>query len=466
MQEQQSQARAEQDIAARVAHELKQREEAERAEEIKARAAAEERAKKFAAEQKLRTAEAKPAAPVNIGKPTNKLGMAIAGVFVLIAAGLGLLHIIPLSGYVPGVQALMSKRLGAPVTIGTMRYALFPSSQLTLERVNIGKSQEVKVESLAVPIGPVGLLSGKRDFDTVEGKNVTVEPQALSAIAGWTQGAKDAPELMINKLRLRSIKVATPVETPKFDLEASLGPRGELRMAIFNVDKARIEATPKDKSWSIKMSASGWKPIIGPAVEFDELEASGTITGDSALLDSIKGRVGGGTFSAQLKASWGGTIQASGDLKLENGKLLLLMPAFTRNFSALGTLNLTATYALRRNEIKSLFDNMRLDGTFTVAGGELNNVDIVRALQSARAGGQRGGKTRFDTLSGTINVEGNLYSFRQLQLNSGPMNASGAVDINDGVLNGRINAELGTKGVVVARGALAATGTLSNPVLR
>ena len=107
-----------------------------------------------------------------------------------------------------------------------------------------------------------------------------------------------------------------------------------------------------------------------------------------------------------------------------------------------------------------------MDGAFTVSGGELNNVDLVRALQTARAAGLRGGKTRFDNLTGTLQINGNNYSYRQLQLTSGPMSASGNVDVSAGALSGRINAELGTKGVVVARGALAPTGTLRDPVLK
>ena len=340
-------------------------------------------------------------------------------------------------------------------------------SQLTLERVSIGKSQDVRVDSLVVPIGPVGLISGTRDFDSVEGKGVTVEPHALPVIAGWVGAPKSAPELKINRVKLHAVKIATPVETPKFDVDAHIGSHGELRTALFEVEKARIEATPKEKSWAIKMTAAGWKPFAGPAVEFDEIEATGTMTGDSVHLDAIKGRVGGGAISGQLKANWGSSIQASGDFKLENGRLAVLIPAFTRNFTALGTLNLTANYALGADSMKTLFDTARLEGAFTISGGELNNVDIVRALQSARAGGQRGGKTRFDTLSGTVSVNGSHYSYRQLQLASGPMNANGSVDVTDGALNGRVNAELGTKsGQVVARGSLAATGTLRDPVLR
>jgi hypothetical protein len=113
-----------------------------------------------------------------------------------------------------------------------------------------------------------------------------------------------------------------------------------------------------------------------------------------------------------------------------------------------------------------LFDAAQLEGSFTIAGGEFNNVDVTRALQAAKAAGMRGGKTRFENLAGTVQVSGNHYSYRQLQLSSGAMSASGNVDVTDGNLSGRINAEIGSKGVVVARGGLSPSGTLRDPVLR
>jgi hypothetical protein len=116
--------------------------------------------------------------------------------------------------------------------------------------------------------------------------------------------------------------------------------------------------------------------------------------------------------------------------------------------------------------MKTLFDAPRLEGTFSIASGELNNVDVARALQGAKATGLRGGKTRFENLTGAVQVSGNHYSYRQLQLSSGAMSASGNVDVTDGALSGRINAEIGTKGVVVARGGLSPGGTLRDPVLR
>jgi hypothetical protein len=79
----------------------------------------------------------------------------------------------------------------------------------------------------------------------------------------------------------------------------------------------------------------------------------------------------------------------------------------------------------------------------------------------------RGGKTRFESLGGSLHVTDKQYSYRRLRLNSGPMNATGNVDItSDGALAGRINAEVGSKSTVIARGNLAVAGNVKNPVLK
>lgn len=275
------------------------------------------------------------------------------------------------------------------------------------------------------------------------------------------------PAVHVERLYLSGVKlVGLDVEIPPFSVDAVLGRRGALTKALINMEKARLVVTPKDNAWQVQLSASGWKPFVGPAIEFDELEATGLIDGQQATFADIKGRLAGGAFTAQLKAGWANAIQASGNFRLENSRMATLMPAFTRNFSASGTLRLNANYSLTADTLRSLFDGVHMDGGFAVASGELNNIDIVRAMQANRATGQRGGKTRFENLSGTLQVNGNHYSYRQVQLSSGPMNAVGAIDVRAGALSGQINAELGSKAGVVARAALTAEGKLSDPVLR
>jgi hypothetical protein len=344
-----------------------------------------------------------------------------------------------------------------------------PAPHLTLDRVTIGKLQVIKVDSIHLPVGPLGLISGVRRFDTIDAKGVTAESDALAAVGGWLRAPASAPEVQVARVKISAIKVAAPgVEIPPFDVDATLGSRGEVSKATITMEKARLELTPTDKAWQMSLSATAWKPFIAPALEFDELEASGVIdgAGNQALINTIKGRVAGGSVSGQLKASWGGAIQASGDLKLENARVNQVLPAFTRNFSASGTLNMSGNYALSAPTMQTLFQSSRLEGAFTITGGELNNVDLVRAMQSNRPGGQRGGKTRFDTLSGTLQIGGNQYGYRQLQLGSGPMNANGSVYVSNGALSGQVNTELGNKGIVAARATLAVSGKLEDPVLK
>jgi hypothetical protein len=271
----------------------------------------------------------------------------------------------------------------------------------------------------------------------------------------------------MERLHLNGVTiVGLDVEIPPFSVDALLGRRGELVKALLDVEKARVVVTPKDKVWQVELNASGWKPFVGPAIEFDELQASGIVDSQQATFSDIKGQVAGGTLTAQLKAGWGSAIQGSGNFKLENAKIATLLPAFTRNFNASGMLRLNANYSLTADNLRTLFNGVHMEGGFAVTGGELNNIDIVRAMQANRATGQRGGKTRFENLTGTLQVSGNQYSFRQLHLNSGPMSAVGAIDVRGGALSGQINAELGSKTGVVARAALTAEGKLSDPVLR
>ena len=52
-------------------------------------------------------------------------------------------------------------------------------------------------------------------------------------------------------------------------------------------------------------------------------------------------------------------------------------------------------------------------------------------------------------------------------MSSGPLNASGSVDVSPrGDLSGRLNAELGSKTVTVARGTIIVGGNLKTPNLR
>jgi hypothetical protein len=157
----------------------------------------------------------------------------------------------------------------------------------------------------------------------------------------------------------------------------------------------------------------------------------------------------------------------AGEVNLSNGDLGQLLSGFTRDFTASGTLNTNMAFVLQGRSLQALFANPRVEASFNIERGVLNNVDLVRAIQSPSRDGVRGGKTNFDVLAGTVELNGDRFSYRQLRLSSGPMNATGSFELApEGELSGRISAELGSKSIVVARGLLNVGGTLKTPLLR
>jgi hypothetical protein len=468
MQEQQLRSGAEDEIKSRVQAEIKAREQAEIEAEARYRQEAAARAKAAAEERRKREAGTKEGKPVRAVTRTNWKRTTGISAAVLAAVAVGLLHIVPLNNFIGGAQRLMSQRLGVPVTITNLRYALLPLPTLKLERVGIGKLQEIKIDNIVVSAWPWELLGDTMAFDSVEVNSLTTEQESLALLPGWVRPQGGAQPLNVRRIRLNAAKVTVKnLDTPIFGGDITLGPDGALQRAVLSDSKARIELTPKDGAMRVALEGRNWRPPIGPAVELDDIMMEALVDTQQASITALTAKIGRATIKGSARASWVSGIRLEGDLAVTNGELAQLMANFTRDFSASGTLTANATYVVQGATLQNLFADPRVEASFNIEKGSINNVDIIRAIQSPTRDGVRGGKTGFNSLSGTMRLANQIYSFRQLQLSSGPMNSSGSVDVSpDGTLSGRISTQLGSKTVIVARGNLVVTGNLKTPVLK
>ncbi|MFO0439104.1 MAG: AsmA-like C-terminal region-containing protein, partial [Betaproteobacteria bacterium] len=278
----------------------------------------------------------------------------------------------------------------------------------------------------------------------------------------------DGSTLQVRQISFRGIKLAaTPIDLPMFDMTATFGRNGALQKARMTDGKMTVDLTPKDDGVTLAIQGREWQPPVGPRLQFSELSVSAQADAQQATLTAIEGRIAGGRVKGAAKVNWGSGLRVEGEFSIENARLQELITAYTREFSASGSLKARGSFVLQGNSLKTLFDSSETEANFTLNSGELGNVDLVRAMQSPDPGGTRGGKTKFDSLSGTFSASTRRYAYRQLQLASGPLNASGAFGVAaDGSLSGRLNAELGSKGLVVARSSLNITGAVRDPVLR
>jgi hypothetical protein len=275
--------------------------------------------------------------------------------------------------------------------------------------------------------------------------------------------------LDVRRLKARAVRLSVPkLDIPPFDAEVSLGSDGTLQRAVLSDGKLKLDLTPKDKAMQIALEARNWKAPLGPPVEFEDLTLEAVFEGQQAAINNVSGKIGFSPVKGSARASWNGSsIQVSGDFSVTNGDLSKLMPVFTRDFAAAGQLSANANFTLQGTTLENLFAEPKVEATFNIEKGTLNNVDLVRAVQSPSRDGVRGGRTSFNSLTGSMSAAGRTYSYRQLQLASGPMQASGNFDVApNGDLSGRVSAELGSKTFTVARGTLAVVGNLKTPVLR
>ena len=468
--EQELRDNAEKNVKSLVEEELRARARAEVEADARYRAEAEERAKAAAANRKLRMeAEARDAASSfrSDRKPRSKALPAVIGLLVLLAVSLGVLQLMPLGGYVPAVQDLLTQRLKQPVRIANMRYSVYPDQMLQLEKVSVGSGQQIRADTVSIPLMPWDLLLGAREFDTVSAHAVTIDPAGLDLLAAMS-GPAEGAALQVRQLRLTGVRISGfTIDIPQFESTLTFGRDGAVQKLRMSDGKMTVNATPKDGGLALAIEAREWQTPVGPALQFSDLSVIAQVDRRQATVTAFEGRVGGGRIKGALKAGWTSTITVEGEFSLENGRLQELIPAYTRDFSANGLLNANGSFALHGKTLKTLFDASAAEASFTISTGELNNVDVVRAIQAPTAGGTRGGKTRFDTLGGALSISDGRYNYKQLRLTSGPLNAGGSIAVgSDGALSGRINAELGARNLVVARGSLAVTGAVRDPLLR
>jgi len=441
----------------RAKAEEKARAEAEALRVAKAKAKAEEEAMERAAAKKSRARR----------KPFN--WKPVAGVVaLLLVAAVGLVNFIPFNTYIPRIEKLASETLHEPVAINSLHINLLPSPQVKLEGFTIGALKDIKIETVAVS-GLDLVLSGSTQLDNVDLDTSTLAQDALSRVALWGKPVGGAPALQITRVNFKNIRlVLNKIPLAPLQGVISLAKDGTVRQASLRTSDGKInaEVTAKDKQYEVAISAKGWQLPIGPELAFDFVDAHGVATSDGMQLTNIDAKLYSGSARGAADIHWGNGWGLSGDFDVKGLELAPVMVIFARNFIASGTLESKGHYSMQAKTPDRLFEAPRVESTFNVSRGSLNNMDLTRALQEPSRNGVRGGKTLFTDFSGKLSYGSTGYQFKDLHLISGPLSATGSAEITSGnLLSGRVNVEL-KSGSTSIKNSFAVSGNINDLVLR
>ena len=182
----------------------------------------------------------------------------------------------------------------------------------------------------------------------------------------------------------------------------------------------------------------------------ESLGAKGVASAAEFVVSELDAKVFGGSVRGKGTLRWSGPLSFDGTLEARGLEAKRLTPILT------GTVQGPMAIAAQGETLEKLADGARLDWSFAVQNGLINGIDLPRTLQSGKS---VAGTTKVDEMTGQAVVGDGKAALRNIRIVGGPMQASGAIDIEGGkTLTGRFNADMKTPGASL-RATLLVSGT-------
>ncbi len=424
-------------------------------------------AKQQLAQQAEKIVQAQPAHRVAKvrGKPLpwGKAGIVLFMLFLLLPILLP--YVWPMQDYVMQIEQRLSAQLHQPVRVGHLRVTLLPLPKLELQGVTVGKNQELKASKVELHFDLPALLTETRIITRAEISELAINAQSFDQALSWLQAASGETRYPVMRMVLQQARVSgdglgLPVVNGVLDLDG----QGKLIKAVLKSEdgKLGVELQPQQSRWRIALTIKDSALPLLPDIIFNELSLNGDVDADTASFHQIDGRLYGGQLSGSARLTWQNGWQVQGNI---NVKTLDLQDALPQ-FGIAGELDGDAAFILRGAKLPMLAKSPHMEGKFVVKKGLISKIDMVETARMSGRQGASGGRTHFDELNGTLEVDNNSQHLRQIRISAGIMSANGDVDIApDKQVSGRMNVDLKVR---AERGSvpLAVSGTLAEPVWR
>ncbi|HKU71666.1 MAG TPA: hypothetical protein VJQ51_12585, partial [Burkholderiales bacterium] len=250
---------------------------------------------------------------------------------VLLGAIVLLLAVVPffitLDDYIPRIEKEISARIKEPVKIGSLRAAGLPLPHITVTGITVGKTEDIKVGKVSVTPDLFSLLGPTKVIKSIEISHLVLTQKGLDKIPagaggdagkpgkGKTPAPAEPPAVRVQSIKLddATLKLDQATFGP-FDARLELASDGNPVSVDVVTHDGKLKATvkPDGQRFLIDATAKGWKPPVGPALQFDELAIKGVATLNDADLSDVRAKLYGGTVVGKLAAGWKSGVQLKG----------------------------------------------------------------------------------------------------------------------------------------------------------
>lgn len=388
---------------------------------------------------------------------------------VLLVVLIAVPFFVPLSTYIPEIEKLVSERLHVPVTIQSLHIWLVPTPHAVLSGITVGRTGNIKIGKISVEPDWSSVFESVRVLKSVDIDTLTLRQEVLNKIPVWIESSSSLRQAVrIKQVRLHNLRLELKKQTlGPFNADAEIGSDNKLETAMITSpdEKLKITVKPEKGSYLLNVAAKKWQPPIPQPVLIDELSMHGRATQQDLSLQQISAKLYGGSATGKMQMSWHGDWKGNGELHIKEVEIEPLLKLFTKT-SLSGKLTADGQFSGNGNSAEQLIDNPNLDMAFSIADGVINNVDLVQAVKLITMEGSSGGQTRFNELSGNLQLADKRYRLRNIKVTSGMLGADGNVDIAPNQeLSGTLSVKI-KSGINLVSMPLAVSGTVNDPLLR
>ncbi len=366
----------------------------------------------------------------------------------------GLLHFVNISMLIQPIEQLASDSLGEPVHIKKVRASIWPQPHLVLEDVLVGnKNQQIEVVHVLPSMSSLFEQTKRVKSLVIEG--MKIEQTNFGQPLQWLNQALQAKNINIEQINLKNIQLKIrDFQLEPFDGKVLFSEEKVLQQIdlVSSNNALLVSIVPQGNQHQIALKAANWALPFNTSIVFNTLNAKGIVSQNQINFNEITGELYDGTVSAKALINW--PIEATnakqwlstGSFNLQKVNVNQLLSTFASAINIDGKLNLNGSFTTKSAEAFQLANAATINANFDIRQGNINNIELARAVLARGSQSLAGDNTSFDKLTGTLTAHKGQYQYGKLVLASPQFNASGYINIAaNQTVSGRINADLATQ---------------------
>ncbi len=409
-----------------------------------------------------------PVDPEPIVRGTSAISWPILVLFACISAAVLLaltLVLYPYGRHLPDIEKMASAMLRDPVKVGGIGFSFMPRPHIVLRNITVGKNAHLTIASARAMPDIFSLLGEKKIFNELSLERVSVKGMGLGRLAQADAGG-NAAELRHITLSNLSL-TAGGILFSGFSGEVVMSGKGTPeKILLQNVDRTlKLELQPEGAGYRIAASGSNWKSPFKPMLTFVAIDAKGELRDSRLELSGIGGRAYEGLIEGKASLDWGSGAVLAGNLDLQHMNATKLLAVLGTDLSAEGELWVRLRLDAKADNLGKLADALHTEATFEMKRGAVKGFDLGEAARRTGNAPTRGGETKFEQLTGSLQCDPQGCRLGGLRLSSGLFKANGNLSIaGNAKVSGGVEVELKSSAATL-RIPLTISGSTKDPLL-